>query len=254
MTRRLEEKAAIVTGAASGIGRAIALRFAEEGATVVVADTREEPREGDVPTHDRIRSEGETSRFVRTDVSSVTDLEAVVAGTRDAYGRLDVMVNNAGIFPPQTDVTAVDEETYDEVLAVNLKGVYFGCRAAVDAMKEQDDGGVIINMSSIAGLAGYDRSSAYCASKGGVANLTRELAVEQGEHGIRVNALNPGIIETAQTRQDEDEVIGEFTDEIPLRRDGRPEDVADAAVFLASNEAGYITGHNLVVDGGYTAE
>ena len=254
MSQRLAEKTAIVTGAASGIGRAIARRFAEEGATVVVADTREEPREGGEPTHERILSEGGTARFVRTDVSSVDDLEAVVAETRDEYGRLDVMVNNAGIFPPQSDVTDVDEETYDDVLAVNLKGVYFGSQTAIDAMQEQDEGGVIVNMSSIAGLAGYDRSSAYCASKGGVANLTRELAVEQGPNGIRVNALAPGIVETAQTKQDEEEVIGEYTEQIPLRRDGRPEDVADAAVFLASDEAAYVTGHNLVVDGGYMAE
>jgi NAD(P)-dependent dehydrogenase (short-subunit alcohol dehydrogenase family) len=254
MTQRLAEKTAIVTGAASGIGRAIALRFADEGATVVVADTRSEPREGGDPTHERIRSESGTSRFVKTDVSSVDDLEAVVAETSDAYGRLDVMVNNAGVFPPQTDVTEVDEETYDDVLDVNLKGVYFGARAAIDAMQTQESGGVVLNMSSIAGLAGYDRASVYCASKGGVANLTRELAVEQGPHGIRVNALNPGIIETAQTRVDEEEVIGEHTDAIPLRRDGRPDDVADAAVFLASDEAAYITGHNLVVDGGYMAE
>lgn len=253
MTQRLAERTAIVTGAASGIGRAIALRFAQEGATVVVADVREDPREGGEPTHERIRSEGSTSRFIRADVSATADLEAVVAETVDTYGCLDVMVNNAGIFPPQTDITAIDEETYETVLDVNLKGVYFGSQAAIDVMQDQEFGGAIVNMSSVAGLAGYDRSSAYCASKGGVANLTRELAVEQGPHGIRVNALNPGIIETAQTRQDEEAVLGEYTDEIPLCRDGRPEDVADAAVFLASDEAAYVTGHNLVVDGGYLA-
>ncbi|GAB6861059.1 SDR family oxidoreductase [Haloplanus litoreus] len=254
VTQRLTERTAVVTGAASGIGRAIAKRFAEEGAGVVVADTRENPREGGTPTHESIVADGGTSTFVRTDVSSVADVERAVAEARETYGSLDVMVNNAGIFPPQTDITNVDEETYDRVMDVNLKGVYFGSKVAIDAMQEQGDGGAIVNLSSIAGLAGYDRSSAYCASKGGVANLTRELAVEQGPHGIRVNALNPGIIETAQTQQDEEEVIGEYTDSIPLRRDGRPEDVADAAVFLASDEAGYITGHNLVVDGGYMAE
>jgi glucose 1-dehydrogenase len=254
VTGRLAEKTAIVTGGASGIGRATALRFADEGATVVVADVREEPREDGVPTHEKIEAAGGSSAFVETDVSSVSDLEHVVERTRNDYGSLDVMVNNAGIFPPQTDVTNVDEETYEEVLSVNLKGVYFGSQAAIDVMQGQEAGGAIVNMSSVAGLTGYDRSSAYCASKGGVANLTRELAVEQGPHGIRVNALNPGIIATAQTRQDEEEVIGEYTDQIPLRRDGRPGDVADAAVFLASDAAAYVTGHNLVVDGGYMAD
>lgn len=254
MTQRLAEKAAIVTGAASGIGRAIALRFADEGATVVIADTRTTPRGGGKPTHDQISENGGSSTFVRTDVSSVEDLRKAVAHVYETYRSLDIMVNNAGIFPPQTDITNVDEETYDQVLDVNLKGIYFGSQVAIDAMQDQERGGAIVNMSSIAGLSGYDRSSAYCASKGGVANLTRELAVEQGPHDIRVNALNPGIIETAQTLEDEEEVIGEYTDRIPLRRDGKPEDVADAAVFLASDEAAYITGHNLVVDGGYMAE
>jgi len=254
MTQRFAGKTIIVTGSASGIGRAIALEFAAEGATVIVADIREEPREGGTPTHKKIEAKGGTSRFVHTDVSSVEAIESVVDETESSFGSLDVMVNNAGIFPPQADITEVDEQTYESVVDINLKGVYFGCRAAIDVMQTQSDGGAIVNLSSIAGLAGYDRASAYCASKGGVANLTRELAVEQGPHGIRVNALNPGIIETAQTRHDEDEILSNSTDEIPLRRDGTPADVAGAAVFLASDEAAYVTGHNLVVDGGYTAD
>jgi NAD(P)-dependent dehydrogenase (short-subunit alcohol dehydrogenase family) len=254
MTQRFTAKTAVVTGASSGIGRAIALRFAEGGANVVVADTREEPREDGMATHERISEDGGSSTFVRTDVSSVEELKEAVERAEETYGGLDVMVNNAGIFPPQTDVTSVGQDTYERVIDVNLKGVYFGSQAAIDVMQGQEGGGAIINMSSIAGLTGYDRASAYCASKGGVANLTRELALEQGPHGIRVNALNPGIIETAQTRRDETDVIGEHTDRIPLRRDGRPEDVAGAAAFLASEDAAYITGHNLVVDGGYMAE
>lgn len=252
-TGRLDGQAAVVTGAASGIGRAIARRFAEVGASVVVADVRETPREAEVPTHEAIRAAGGTARFVETDVTDREAVERAVETCADAYGRLDVMANNAGIFPEQAEIDEVSESTYDAVLDVNLKGVYLGCRAAVDRMKEQDSGGAIVNTSSVAGLFGYERSSAYCASKGGVTNLTRELALEQGPNGIRVNAVAPGIVETAQTRVDEEAVLGQHLEDIPLRRDGTPEEVADVALFLASEAARYVTGENVVVDGGLTA-
>lgn len=250
---RLADSAAVVTGAASGIGRAIAQRLAEEGAAVVVADVQNTPREGGVPTDEAIRAAGGRARFVDTDVTDRAAVEAAMGACVDDYGSLDIAVNNAGIFPDQVEIDAVAESTYDRVLAVNLKGVYLGCRAAVDRMKTQPSGGAVLNTSSIAGLFGYDRASAYCASKGGVTNLTRELAVEQGPNGIRVNAVAPGIIETAQTVVDESEVIGEHLDEIPLGRDGTPAEVADAALFLVSDAARYVTGQNLVVDGGLTA-
>lgn len=252
-TERLEDSAAVVTGAASGIGRAIARRFAAAGASVVVADVREAPREGGTPTHEAIREAGGRARFVETDVTDRSAVETAVGTCVDAYGTLDVMANNAGVFPEQVEIDDVDEDTYDAVLDVNLKGVYLGCRAAVARMKRQASGGAIVNTSSVAGLFGYERSSAYCASKGGVTNLTRELALEQGPNGIRVNAVAPGIIETAQTRVDEEAVLGQHVADIPLRRDGTPEDVADVACFLASEEARYVTGQNVVVDGGLTA-
>ncbi len=250
---RLADSAAVVTGAASGIGRAIARRLAEEGAAVVVADVRNAPREDGVPTDEAIRTAGGHARFVETNVTDRAAVERAISACVDEYGSLDIAVNNAGIFPDQVEIDEVSESTYDRVLAVNLKGVYLGCQAAIDRMKTQPSGGTVLNTSSIAGLFGYDRASAYCASKGGVANLTRELAVEQGPNAIRVNAVAPGIIETAQTVVDEGEVIGEHLDEIPLGRDGTPAEVADAALFLVSDAARYVTGQNLVVDGGLTA-
>lgn len=249
MVDKLEGQAALVTGAASGIGRAIAIRFAEEGANVVVADMREEPREGGRPTHEVISG----AKFVETDVSDVADVRAAIDATVDAFGTLDVVVNNAGVYPGSQPIEAVDEEDYDRLMDINLKGVYFGSKFAAEVMREQDDGGSIINVSSIAGLVGYDNASAYCTSKGGVANLCRELALELGGDDIRVNAINPGVIETAMTTQDAS-VAGTMDEQIPLHRDGQPEDIAGAALFLASDDAAYVTGHNLVVDGGYTAK
>jgi NAD(P)-dependent dehydrogenase (short-subunit alcohol dehydrogenase family) len=252
MTDKLDGKAALVTGASSGNGRAIALRFAEEGASITVADIQEAPRQGGEPTHELIETEGGTAQFVKTDVSNPEDIQTAVERTVNAYGSLDIMVNNAGIFPGLQPVDEVDEDDYDGLMDVNLKGVLFGSKFAAEVMRDQDDGGAIVNMSSIAGLNGFDDSPLYCASKGGVANLTRELAMELGPDGIRVNAINPGVIETAMTTEDE-EVAGTMVEEIPLRRDGEPEDVAGVALFLASDDAAYVSGHNLVVDGGLTA-
>ncbi|QLG61859.1 SDR family oxidoreductase [Halorarum salinum] len=249
MTDKLADKTALITGASSGIGRAIAIRFADEGANVVVADVREDPREGGTPTHEVIPG----ARFVETDVSDVEDLRAAIDETVEAFGSLDVMVNNAGVFPGSQPIAAVEEADYDWLMGVNLKGVYFGSKFAAEAMREGGDGGSIVNVSSIAGLVGYADASTYCASKGGITNLVRELALELGEDGIRVNAINPGVIETAMTTQDAS-VAGTIDQQIPLRRDGQPEDVAGAALFLASEDAAYVTGHNLVVDGGYTAQ
>lgn len=248
MTDRLADRSALVTGAASGIGRAIALRFADEGANVVVADVREEPREGGRPTHEVI----DGARFVETDVSEVAEIRAAVDEAVTAFGGLDVMVNNAGVYPGSQPVETVEAAAYDRLMNVNLRGVYFGSKLAAEAMRA-GDGGSIVNVSSIAGLVGFPDASTYCASKGGIVNLSRALAVELGGDGIRVNAINPGVIETAMTTRDAS-VAGTMTEGIPLRRDGQPDDVAGAALFLASEDAAYVTGHNLVVDGGYTAQ
>jgi NAD(P)-dependent dehydrogenase (short-subunit alcohol dehydrogenase family) len=251
MSGQLAGKAALVTGAASGNGRAIALRFAEEGADVTVADLQTEPRMGGDPTHEVIEEAGGGAQFVECDVTDEAAIRAAVDAHLDAFGALDVMVNNAGV-ERQLPIVDVGVEDYEFIMGVNLRGVYFGCQAAVQAMQSQDEGGAIVNMSSIAGLVGVENSSLYCASKGGVTNLTRQLAKEQGEHGIRVNALNPGIIETAMTVKDGD-TMGPIVAETPLGRAGQTEEVADAALFLASDQSSYVTGHNLVIDGGFTA-
>ncbi len=251
MGNRLSGKAAVVTGASSGNGRAIARRFAEEGASITVADVREDPRMGGEPTHELIEAAGGDAQFVECDVSSIADLQDAVAATVDAYGSLDVMVNNAGV-ERQLPIEEADEEDYDWLMDINLKGVYFGSQAAIQQMVEQDGEGVIVNMSSIGGIRGLDNSSLYCTSKGGVTNLTRELAVEHGENDIRVNALNPGFIETAMTMEDGETADG-ILEQTPLGRAGQPEEVAKAALFLASDESSFVTGHNLVMDGGFTA-
>lgn len=251
MSERLQGKTALVTGGSSGNGRAIARRFAEEGANITVADVRDDPRMGGEPTHDLIEGGGGNAQFVRCDVSSVDDLHAAVDATVEAFGSLDVMVNNAGV-ERQKPVEDVTEDDYEWLMDINLKGVFFGSQAAVEVMREQDGGGSIINMSSIGGIRGLENSSLYCTSKGGVTNLTRELAVEHGEHDVRVNALNPGFIETAMTMEDGD-TAGGILEQTPLGRAGQPEEVADAALFLASDESSFVTGHNLVMDGGFTA-
>jgi NAD(P)-dependent dehydrogenase (short-subunit alcohol dehydrogenase family) len=251
MADRLDGNAALVTGGSSGNGRAIARRFAAEGASVTVADVREDPRLGGEPTHDHIEAAGGTAQFVECDVTSTADVESAVAATVDAYGSLDVMVNNAGV-ERQLPIVDASEDDYDWLMDINLKGVYFGSKAAIEVMQTQEDGGSIVNMSSIAGIRGLENSSLYCTSKGGVTNLTRQLAVEQGEHGIRVNALNPGFVETAMTTEDGETADGILA-QTPLGRAGQPEEVADAALFLASEESSFVTGHNLVLDGGFTA-
>jgi len=252
MTARFEGQSVLVTGAASGNGRAIARKFAEEGAGVTVTDIQEEPRMGGDPTHEIIAEMGREVQFVECDVSDPDDLHDAVAEHVEMFGSLDVMVNNAGI-DRQMPIQEAEPSDYDMLMDINLRGVYFGCQAAIDVMADQAEGGAIVNMSSIAGLSAVDNSSLYCTSKGGVTNLTRQLALEHGENGIRVNAINPGVIETAMTTEDA-AVAGTMDDQIPLRRDGQPGDVADAALFLASDESAYVTGHNLVVDGGYTAQ
>lgn len=252
MTELLVNTVAVVTGAASGNGRAIALAFARHGAkAVVVADVQDAPREGGQPTHERILAETQArATFVKCNVTSLADLEAAVEAAVE-FGGVDVMVNNAGIYREQ-DFLTVTEAEYHFIMDINVKGVYFGAQAAARRMVPKGRG-CIINMSSLIGLLGVGGVVTYCASKGAVRLMTYALAQELGVHGIRVNAICPGPIETAMTTIDVT-LVGDARaaeeQAIPLHRLGVPEDVAGVAIWLASDLARYVNGASVVVDGG----
>lgn len=254
MDALLTNKTAVVTGGASGIGREIAHTFASHEADVVVADLQAEPREGGTPTHEVIRDETDAEAvFVECDVTDRTQVESAVE-TAGELGGLDVVVNNAGIVGPVAPIQEVDPAEYERLLSINLDGVYTCCQVAVEAMLEHGEGGSIVNMSSVAGVAGYPNLSAYSVTKGGIRLLTYSLAAELGQHGIRVNAIHPGVIETEMTTSDFP-IVGTEEGEasleaIPLGRFGKPKDVANVATFLASELANYVTAESIVVDGG----
>ena len=255
--RRLQGKTAIVTGASSGIGRAIAITFARHGANVVMADVRDDPREGGDPTPTAIEREGGRGRFVHADVSRWRDVDALVQAAVDDFGRLDVMVNNAAI-SPDLSLLETSEEDWDRVMAINLKGVFFGCKRAVQQMLEQDPvddvRGRIVNVSSQHGMISAPNALAYGTSKAGVVYLTRQVAADHAARGIVCNAVAPGKIETGKPGPAASEAALRYSRErTPMPRLGRPQDVANAALFLASDEATFITGENLMVDGGWMA-
>lgn len=252
MAYLLSDHVAVITGGSSGIGRGIATSFAREGANIVVADLQREPKSDGPPTDEFLRNEyGIQAGYVECDVSKPADLETAIAAA-DEFGGIDVMVNNAGIFRIEKFLDASPEQ-YDQVMNVNARGAYFGTQAAARAMTEAD-GGCIINLSSINAYLGNRGAIAYSMSKAAVQLLTRSLAGTLGPEGIRVNALLPGSIRTMIGADvDIPQDIAEAMDmEIPLGRRGTPEDVGDAAVFLASDLARYVNGASIRVDGGMT--
>ena len=252
MTLRLEGKIALVTGGSSGIGRAAALAFAAEGARVVVADVNPE---GGAETIEMIGSAGGEAMFILTDVSQASQVEAMVSQTIEAYGRLDYAYNNAGVGHPRRFTADCDEDDWDRVININLKGVWLCMKYEIPPMLRQGKG-AIVNAASTLGLVGRDNRSAYTASKHDVVGLTKVAALEYANAGIRVNAVCPGfiltpVVERAWLHNPKAEAQPNAAQ--PMGRPGTPEDVAKAVVWLCSDAASFVTGQAMVVDGGRIA-
>lgn len=242
----LKGKVAVVTGARQGIGYGIAEALAKEGCNVVLGDIDLKGCEAAAKKIEKMKVK---ALAVRCDVSSKSDVDNMISSTVKKFGKVDILVNNAGIFP-FVNISEMKESDWDRVIGINLKGVFLCSQAAAKAMKK---GGKIISISSIASLIGFQGLTHYCASKGGINGFTRALALELAPRKINVNAVAPGAIDTPGAASDEktrkQTIMG-----IPLGRTGRPEDIANAAVFLASEKSDYITGQVIVVDGGWTAK
>jgi glucose 1-dehydrogenase len=252
---RLQNRVAVVTGGSSGLGRAIALRFAEEGARVVVGDVTADPREGGQTTAELLGNRG---LHLDADVSRAEDVDRLVSAAVEHYGRLDVMVCNAGISGRYSkSLLETTEEDWDAIMAVNLRGVFLCCKRAIGEMVEQEPigeaRGRVIIISSQHGMIGPPGHVAYAVSKGGLVNLTHQLAVDYAKRGILVNAIAPGKILTGSPEQQDPETLAYSHARTPFPRLGRPDDVAGAALFLASDDSGYVSGINLLVDGGWMA-
>lgn len=235
---RLEGKVALVTGGGSGIGGAIAREFASEGAKVLIAELNE-------TSGRQIADEiGVNAAYVHCDTSSEEDVQASLAAAEERFGGVDIVVNNAG----------VAQKDWDTTIAVNLSGVYYGCKYGAEKLAASG-GGSVINLSSILGLVGIGGEDPYVAAKHGVVGLTKNFAIAYGPRGVRVNCINPGWIETPMTDpiREMEAINAQVMTQTPLGRYGKPEEIAKAALFLASDDSSYMTGASLVVDGGWTA-
>lgn len=245
---RLNGKVAVITGASSGMGRATAERFVGEGASVVLADVNAEAGA-------RLADElGDAARFTACDVSVEADVEAAVALAVDAFGRLDVMFNNAGVGGAFGPITEIEVDHWDETFAVLTRGVYLGIKHAARVMIAQGDGGSIINTASIAGLGGGNGPQAYSAAKAAVINLSQTTALELAPHLVRVNAICPGLIFTPLAHQGDEAHTERVMDDLqPMPRRGEPSDIAGAALWLAGPDSEFVSGQAITVDGAITA-
>ncbi len=251
---KLADRAAVITGAGSGIGQAMALLFAREGARILAADVNGTAAE---ETAAQVNAEGGTCQAMAVDVVEPEQVRGMIERAQAAFGCIDILCNNAGI-GSTTDVVECEPDEWDRVMAVNVKSVYLGCKYAIPLMIAQG-GGVIINTASVAGMVGIVKRASYSASKGAVIALTRQVAIEFVEHGIRVNCLCPGTVDSPWVgrllAQTDDPVAARqaLVARQPMGRLGTPEEVAAAALYLASDDAAFITGTGLVIDGGLTA-
>lgn len=251
---KLEQRVAVITGAGSGIGRAMVLLFAQEGASVLAADVNAAAAQ---ETAAAVAKAGGTCQPFTVDVARPEQVRAMIEGAVSAYGRIDILCNNAGI-GSTTDIVECEPEEWDRVMTVNVKSVYLGCKYAIPYMVEQGSG-VIVNTASVAGMVGLVKRASYSASKGAVIALTRQVAIEYVEMGIRVNCLCPGTVDSPwvgrllNQADDPHAARAALVARQPVGRLGTPEEIAAAALYLASDDAAFITGTGLVIDGGLTA-
>jgi NAD(P)-dependent dehydrogenase (short-subunit alcohol dehydrogenase family) len=257
MAGRLTGKVALITGAASGIGRATALLFAREGARIIVAD-RDLP--GSQQTVSQIIAQGGEASPVQVDVTEAAQVEAAVQAALDKYGQLNILFNNAGTGETVTSIVDLSEAEWDRVVAVNLKGVFLGIKYGAAAMLKAGQGGSIINTASVAGVVGFAGHAAYSASKAACLHLSKTAALELARANIRVNAIAPAFTATPMVEdlvsasKDPERARKKLAQVIPLGRLGQAEEIANAALFLASDESSFVTGTALILDGGLTAQ
>ncbi|TYB91469.1 MAG: SDR family oxidoreductase [Kosmotoga sp.] len=248
---RFKDKVVLITGGASGIGKATAEAFLKEGAIVIATDVNE--NKGKQLLED-YRSLG-TIKYMNLDVTKPQEHRKVVEDVVNEFGKLDIAFNNAGIGGAMKKIHEYPVEEWGKVISVNLLGVFYGMKYQIEQMKKQIDGGVIINNSSILGKVGFENVSAYVTAKHGVIGLTKSAAIEYSSEGIRINAVNPAFIKTPMIDENLDEEMQKaLVNMHPVKRLGKPEEVAKSVLFLASDESSFITGTGLMVDGGYTAQ
>lgn len=252
---KLHDRAAVITGAGSGIGRAMALLFAREGARILAADVNADAAQ---ETAALVEGAGGQALPLQVNVTEPAEVEAMLRRARDAFGGVQILCNNAGI-GSTTDVVDCEPDEWDRVMAVNVKGVYLGCKYGIPLMLE-NGGGSIVNTASVAGMVGIVKRAVYCASKGAVIALTRQVAVEYVERGIRCNCVCPGTVDSPwvgrllSQADDPPSARAALIARQPIGRLGTPEEVAAAALYLCSDDASFITGSSLVLDGGWTAK